>query len=387
MTVRRSASVLAAAVLAAAVAAAAVGSAGAAEEVHVGFLGALSGPAASYGQDALNGVKMAVEEINAAGGVAGRRVVVQEGDDRANPQEAANVAQRFVSDQRVLAMIGGVTSTATFGATAVAQRNKLPFLITLASHPDLTKEGNYVFRNSITQEFEGPRIAEIARTCLNARKVAVMNLNNDWGIALSDNFIKGIKAQGGEVLIRETYNPGENVDYAAKLAKVKATNPDIIFFGSQYNDLALILKQAQRMNLGVPLLASAGDHSTGLIKVAGSAANGLYLHTTFFTGTLNEKVQRFVKKFTATYGSAPNLFSAQAYDSMFILATAVERGRFSREGVRAALAETRDHDGVAGKVTFDPNTREAVGRKTVPLVVSGEAFALWGDCAAKVMDR
>jgi branched-chain amino acid transport system substrate-binding protein len=358
-------------------------SARAAEDVHIGFLGALTGPAASYGQDAISGVRMAVEEINAKNGIAGRKLVIDDGDDRGDPKEAANVAQRFVADRNVVAMIGGVTSTATFGATAVAQRDKLPFLITLASHPDLTKEGNYIFRNSITQEFEGPRIADLMRVCLGAKNVAIMNLNNDWGVAMTENFIKGFEAGGGRILVRETYNPGENVDYSSKLLKLKSAKPDAIFFGSQYDDLALILKQAQRVDLGVPLMASAGDHSTGLLQVAGAAADGLHLHTTFFTDNPKANVQRFVKAFTAKFHKQPNLFSAQAYDSVFILADAIAKGGFDRQKTRDALAATKEFDGVTGAVTFDPTTREAVGRKTVPLVVKNGQFTLWSDCAKK----
>src|SRR5262249_46253888 len=124
----------------------------AAEEIHIGVLAPLSGPAASYGQDIVNGLRLAADGINAKGGIGGRTIGMDEGDDRGSPKDAANVAQKFVSNDRVVAMIGGATSTATFGAVPVAQRGKLPFLITLASHPDLTKEGNYIFRNSVTQE-------------------------------------------------------------------------------------------------------------------------------------------------------------------------------------------------------------------------------------------
>ena len=121
-----------------------------AQDVHIGLVAPLTGPAASYGKDILNGTSLAIEEINAAGGIGGRKIVLNQGDDRGSPKDAANVSQSFVSDSKILAMIGGATSTATFGAVPVAQKGKLPFMITLASHPDLTKEGDYIFRNSTT---------------------------------------------------------------------------------------------------------------------------------------------------------------------------------------------------------------------------------------------
>lgn len=360
-----------------------INSTAAAEEVHIGVLAPLSGPAASYGQDIINGIRLAAEEISAKGGIGGRKFVIDEGDDRGSPKDAANVAQKFVSDDRVVAMVGGATSTATFGAVPVAQRGKLPFLITLASHPDLTKEGNYIFRNSVTQETEGPALARLVKTCFDAKKIAVMHLNNDWAISMTDLFLKSLRPTGIEVAVKESYNPGENIDYGPKLAKVRAANADLIWFGAQYNDLALILKQAERMNLGKPLVGSAGDHSTGLIKVAGSAADGLYLHTMFFPGDPDLRVQRFVKTFKEKFGQDPNIFSAQAYDGLFALAKAIETGRFERSAIRDAL-EKVVHDGVSGRIAFNPQTREVAEKTFIPLVVKNGEFTLWSDCAAKL---
>lgn len=382
MSIERFGAIIAVAAL---TAGATLGAAQAQQEVHVGVLGPFSGPAASYGTDIMNGFQLAADEINAKGGIAGRKVVLHQGDDRGSAKDAANVAQKFVSDRNVVAMIGGVTSTATFGAVPVAQRNKLPFLITLASHPDLTKEGNYIFRNSTTQEQEGPALARLVTACLGTKKVGIMNLNNDWAIEMTKQFRTAVEPQGVQVLIQESYNPGENVDYVPKIAKVKATNPDIIWFGSQYNDLALILKQAQRMDLGkTPLVASAGDHASGLLKVAGSAADGLYLHTLFFEDSPDPVVQNFVKSFKAKYNAAPNLFSAQAYEGLFMLGEAIKAGGFTRDGTRDALEKLPPQKGVTGTIAFDPKTREAAGKAFIPLVVANNEFTLWKDCAAKL---
>jgi len=355
------------------------------QEVGVGFIAPLSGPAAAYGKDLLNGALLALEEINAAGGAGGRKLVLIQGDDRGSPKDAANVAQSFVSDPKVLAMIGGATSTATFGAVPVAQKGRLPFVITLASHPDLTKEGEYIFRNSTTQEQEGPALAKLVQACLGAKTVGILHLNNDWALSMTKEFKKGLQAAGIKVVAEESYDPGENIDYSAKLAKLKAANPDIIWFGSQYNDLAMVLRQAQRVDLGgKPLVGSAGVHATGLIDVAGAAANGLYLHTLFFPESPDPKVKAFAAKFTEKYKQAPNLFSSQAYDTMFIVAREIARGGYTREGLLKSLGSMQPFAGVGGAITFDPATREAQGKTFTPLLVKNGAFAYWAECSPKL---
>jgi len=359
--------------------------AAAAQDVKIGMVGPLTGPAASYGTDILNGLLLAVDDLNAKGGIAGRKVVLEQGDDRGSPQDAANVTQKFASDDKVVALIGGATSTATFGAVPVAQKAKIPFFITLASHPDLTKEGNYIFRNSATQEAEGPAMARLVSVCLAAKNVGVMNLNNDWAIEMTSQFKKGLAKTPAKITIDESYNPGTNIDYTSKLAKVKATNPDVIWFASQYDDLALILKQAQQMNLGsIPLVGSAGDHTTGLLKVAGSAANNLYLHTLFFEETTDPAVKGFVDAFKKRFNASPNLFSAQAYEGLLMLAEAVKIGNFTRDGTRDALTKVHDFPGVTGKLTIDPKTREMSGKHFVPLVVKDGKFTYWADCDHKL---
>jgi branched-chain amino acid transport system substrate-binding protein len=345
----------------------------------------LSGPAATYGTDIMNGLTLATEELNAKGGVAGRKVVLMPGDDRGSPKDAANVTQKFVSDDKIPIMIGGVTSTATFGAVPVAQKGGLPFLITLASHPDLTKEGNLIFRNSSTQEAEGPALAKLISTCLGPKSIGIMNLNNDWAIEMTRQFKKALSSTGIKILVEESYNPGENVDYASKLAKVKAANPDVIWFGSQYDDLALVLKQAQRMDLGkTPLVGSAGDHTTGLVKVAGSAADGIYLHTLFLEEATTPRVKAFIDAFRRRFNAAPNLFSAQAYEGLLMAAAATEKGKFTRTGTRDALAATKDFEGVTGKIGFDPQTREATGKKFLPIMVKDGKFVPWPECETKL---
>jgi branched-chain amino acid transport system substrate-binding protein len=356
-----------------------------AQDVEIGIVAPISGPAATYGKDLMNGVNLAVEEINAAGGVGGRKLVAIVGDDRASPKDAANVAQTFVSDPKVLAIIGGVTSTATFGAAPVAQKGKLPFVMTLASHPDLTKEGNYIFRNSVTQEQEGPALARMVLTCLAPKTVAIMYLNNDWGLSMTAEFKKALDPAKVKVVAEESYDPGENIDYSAKLAKIRAANPDVVWFGSQYNDLALILKQAQRVNLaGKPFVASTAANSPGLIEVAGAAANNLYLHAPFSTASPDPNVKAFVQKFEARYKLTPGTVAAQTYEAVHIVAREIAGGAQTREALQKALASMKPYAGLGGTISFDPQTREAKGKAFTPLVVKDRAFALWDDCQAKL---
>src|SRR6185437_5873614 len=158
-------------------------------------------------------------------------------------------------------------------------------------------------------------------------------------------------------------------------------NPDVIWFASQYDDLALILKQAQQMNLGsIPLVGSAGDHTTGLLKVAGSAANNLYLHTLFFEESTDPTVKGFIDAFKKRFNASPNLFSAQAYEGLLMLADAIKVGNFTRDGTREALTKIQNFPGVTGKLSIDPKTREMSGKHFIPLVVKNDKFTYWSDC-------
>lgn len=356
-----------------------------AENVEFGLIAPVSGPAASYGKDLVNGANLAVDEINAAGGAGGRPITLVVGDDRASPKDAAQVTQGFVSDPRIISMIGGITSTATFGAVPVAQKGHLPFVITLASHPDLTKEGDYIFRNSITQEQEGPAIGHMIAACLAPKSVAIMYLNNDWGLSMTGEVKKSLATAYIPVVAEESYDAGESIDYSAKLAKIKAANPDVIWFGSQYDDLALILKQAQRVNLGGrSLVASTAANSIGLINVAGAAANNLYFHAPFSAESSDPNAKAFTAKYEAKYHMAPSTVAAQVYEAVNIVAREAQRGGYTRDGLQKALATMPPYMGLGGAMAFDPKTREASGKAFTPLVVKDKSFVLWSDCQAKL---
>lgn len=356
-----------------------------AEDVEIGIIAPLSGPAATYGKDMMAGLNLAADEINEAGGIDGRKLVLITGDDRASPKDAATVAQSFVSNRKLLAMIGGITSTATFGAAPVAQKGKLPFVITLASHPDLTKEGNYIFRDSITQEQEGPALVNMLTTCLAPKTVAIMYLNNDWGLAMTGEFKKALANSDVKIVAEESYDPGENIDYGAKLGKIRAANPDVVWFGSQYNDLAMILKQAQRVDLsGKPFMASTAANSVGLLDVAGASANNLFLHAPFSPASPDPNVKVFVEKFEAKYKAAPGIVSAQAYEALKIVAREIGAGVTTREELQKALARMKPFPGLGGNITFDSETREAKGKAFTPLVIKNKTFALWDDCRSKL---
>ena len=149
---------------------------------------------------------------------------------------------------------------------------------------------------------------------------------------------------------------------------MKSTNPDIIWFGSQYNDLALILKQAQQMNFGpIPLVGSAGDHTTGLLKVAGSAANNLYLHTLFFEESTDPAVQGFIDAFKKRFNASPNLFSAQAYEGLLMLADAIKVGNFTRDGTRDALTKISELPGSDRQAQHRSENARDVGQAFHPV--------------------
>lgn len=344
--------------------------------IYIAVAGPMTGDGAEYGQAFENGVRLAVEQFNARGGYQGRPVEIVLGDDKNEPSEAAKVASRLASDQRIVAVIGHWSSSATFAAIPIYNRAGLPMLTPTASHPDITKpDTRWIFRSVTTQDREGRNLAELAVKKLNKRRIAVLYLNTDWGKANSSFFKQFAEAFGAHVVAYEPYPPTQGVDFTALLTKVKALQPDLLYLASLYAEGVRIIKQAREMGLQADIMGTTTFYTENLLK-AGKEVEGVYLDALFVPTLKDERVQRFVREFQARYGKVPGYFDATAYDSATILLRALELGGPTRQGIRDAMEQrVNGLQVVTGVVQFDAN-RNDVNKRWINLVVKDGQFTV-----------
>lgn len=367
---------LAASVLALSVPLAATAQTPSGEPVTIGVSGPLTGPSAQYGKLWQEGFDLALDRINADGGINGRPLQYVFEDSQSDPRQAIAIAQKFINDPNIVVEVGDFSSTASMAASPLYQRGRLVQFGQTNSHPDFTNTGDYMWSNAVPQSQEQPLTADFAVNKLGMKRIADLHLNTDWGTTAKDLFVEAVKGLGAEVVAVEGYLPDER-DFRATLTRIKAQNPDGIMLHSYYSDGALIVRQLRDLGIDVPILGVGSIYSPSFIELAGDAAEGVYTTSYFVPTSPRPEVQVFVTSFTEKYGHAPNSFNATAYDTMNILAEVMRRYGTSREEIKAGLGEI---SGIASvtfpDVAFDPETRRISGPELTGLVVRNGAFEL-----------
>jgi len=344
----------------------------AADTIRVGLSAPITGNYAEFGENFKYAVQMAVDEINAQGGLLDKKVEVVVMDSKGDPKEAATIAQKFVQDKTIVAEIGDFTSTCCLAAAPIYERYGMVQLSPTSSHPDFAPSGKYMFGIVGTQDAEGPfNVKYIAQEYLGLKSVAVIYINNDWGHVTKDRFVKAADENGLKVTIEQSFLEGER-DYSAILTKIRDTNPEGIYIAAMYNEAALICRQIKKMGWDVKLLAPSSVFSAKLLELGGDAVEGLVTNTFFALNDPDPRVQAFIAEFRKRAGRDPNLHAACAYDSMMILADAIRRaGTTDRAAIRDALAETKNFPGITGSITFT-EVGDVVRKYKIMVVENGQ---------------
>ena len=346
------------------------------EPVVIGVSGPLTGQNAQYGAQWKKGFDLALDEINSKGGIKGRRLTYDFQDSQSDPRQSVAVAQKFVSDPKIVVEAGDFSSTASMAASPIYQRAGLVQFGFTNSHPNFTKGGDYMWSNSISQADETPRLVKYAAD-LGLKRVALLYLNTDWGRAAEKIFVDTAPKYGITIVDTEGYQPDEK-DFRSTLVRVRDANPDGVALISYYADGALIARQVRDVGLSQPLVAIGSIYSPKFIELGGPAAEGVFTESNFFPGDTRPEVLEFVSKFKAKYGEDPDDFNAVAYDTMILLADVMNKHGTERKQIHDGLAAIKDVPSVIyGKATFDPETRRVAGAQAVYLVVKNGAFALW----------
>jgi branched-chain amino acid transport system substrate-binding protein len=347
------------------------GSAFAQETIKIGEFGSLSGDNASFGTSQNNGVQMAVEEINAAGGVLGKKIDLTVEDNMTKQGETTTIARKLISQDHVVAIIGEVASSKTLEAAPIAQAAKIPLIATAATNPKVTQTGDYVFRVCFTDDFQAVVIARFVLEKLKAKNIAFMtDVKQDYSVGLTNIAKDYLGKNGGNVVKEQSYSSGDK-DFRAQLTDIKSANPDVIIITGYYPEASLIAKQARQFGIKATLVGGDGWDGSSLIPVGGKAIEGAYFSNHFSTEDKSPLVQDFVKKYKQKYNAVPDAFAALGYDATKLLADAIKRaGSTDPDKIRAAIQDTKDFPGVSGKITIGQD-RNAVKSAVIVTIKDG----------------
>lgn len=341
-----------------------------ADTILIGEVGSLTGAQATFGISTHNGVQLAVDEVNAAGGVNGKKVVVRVYDDQGKPEEAANAVTRLIAQDGAKLILGEVASTNSLAMAPKAQAAQVPMITPSSTNPKVTQVGDFIFRVCFIDPFQGFVMAKFARENLKAQTAAVLRDNkSDYSVGLASVFIEKFPTLGGKIVGAQDYAQGDT-DFRAQLTALKGAKPDVVFVPGYYTDVGLIARQARQLGLTATLLGGDGWESEKLFELGGSAIEGSYYSNHYSVDSPSPKTQAFLTEYKKRYGSVPDSLAALGYDSAMVGMDAMKRAKdVSGPALRDAIRATKDFPGAAGTINLD-DARNAIKPAAV-LKVSG----------------
>lgn len=321
----------------------------------------LSGGVASYGQSILEGVDLAVEQINNGGGINGRMLEVVKADNKSDAPEAVSNATKLITQDKVVAIIGSATSGNTMAQIDIANENKVPIISPSGTNTGITVNdkgelNEYAFRTCFIDPFQGDVAARFAVNELKVSKAAVyVDSSSDYSKGLADSFKKVFTENGGEIVAEEAFVKGDT-DFRSTLTRIKTANPDFLYIPAYYEEVGLIIKQARELGIEAALMGGDGWDSPTLVELAGTEAlNNAYVTNAYSPEDSDPAVVKFVEDFKAKYnGKSPDAFAALGYDTVYFLADAMKRAsEITGEKIKEALEATDGLQLVTGKMKLD----------------------------------
>jgi len=356
------------------------GNVGAADTaIKIGEVGSMTGTEATFGTSSHNGIQLATDEVNAAGGIKGKQIQVIALDDQGKPEEAATAATRLISSERVAALLGEVASTRSLFMAPKAQAAKTPMVSPSSTNEKVTQVGDYIFRACFIDPFQGYVMAKFATDTLKLKTAAILrDVRNDYSVGLAKVFNENFTKLGGKIVDSQSYSSGD-VDFKAQLTNIKAAKPQALYVPGYYTDVGLIARQAREVGLTVPMLGGDGWDSEKLYEIGGAALEGSYFSNHYSVDDPSPRIQEFVARFKKAYGGqVPDSLAAQAYDAAGMLYDAMKRAKdLTGPSIREALAQTKDYKGVTGDITMDEH-RNATKPAVVLKVGKGGKYEFSG---------
>jgi branched-chain amino acid transport system substrate-binding protein len=349
----------------------------AAEVILLGHVGSMTGNEATFGDSSDKAIRLAIDEVNAAGGVKGRKLEVKTYDDQGKPEEASVAATRLIVQDKVAVLLGEVASSRSLAMAPIADAKGVPMVSPSSTNPKVTvdDEGKvrpFVFRVCFIDPFQGFVMAKFAKETLKAKSVAVLKDNKaDYSLGLSQFFVDEFKKGGGEIVAEEAYSQGDT-DFRGQLTAIKGKRPEAIYVPGYYNDVGVVARQARELGIKAPLLGGDGWESEKLYELGGPDIDGSYYTNHYSAEDPSPRIQDFIKRYKEKFnGAMPDSLAALGYDSAMVAIQAMARARdLSGPAIRDEIKNTKDHPGIAGTITLN-DKRDAV-KPAVVLQVQGK---------------
>ena len=343
--------------------------------ILVGHVGSLTGNEATFGDSTDKGIRLAVDEVNARGGIKGKQVQMKTYDDQGKPEEAAIASSRLILQDKISVLIGEVASSRSLAMAPIADQNRVPMITPSSTNPRVTKDGArtrpYVFRVCFIDPFQGTVMAKFAHG-KGIKKVAVLrDVGNDYSVGLADYFLSKYKELGGKIVDDQSYKAGDQ-DFKAQLTAIKAKGPEAIYVPGYYTDVALVARQARELGIKVPLMGGDVWDSPKLFEIGGKAVEGSFFSNHYSYEDPAPRIQEFVKTYKERFGAIPDGLAATGYDAARLAFDAMGRAKdLTGESIRDAIEASKGFPGVSGVITIDAD-HNAV-KSAVVLEVKGGA--------------
>ncbi len=341
--------------------------------IIIGEVGSMTGSEATFGTSTHNGIMLAVKEVNAAGGIKGRKVEILSLDDQGKPDEAATAATKLITQNKIQALLGEVASSRSLAMAPIAQKYKVPMISPSSTNPKVTEVGDYIFRVCFLDPFQGSVMAKFAAETLKFKKVAILrDVKNDYSVGLANFFTETFKKAGGEIVADLSYSASD-VDFKSQLTAIRAKKPEALFVPGYYTEVGLIGRQARELGIKAPLMGGDGWDSPKLLEIGGKALEGSFFSNHYSAEAASPQVKEFASKYLSEYKVESDGLSAMGYDAAKVLFDAMKRSKsWASKDVRQAIQDTKDYIAVTGKISID-SKRNAV-KSAVVLKVSKGAF-------------
>lgn len=327
-----------------------------ANEILVGHYASMTGGQATFGQSTDNGIRLALEEINAAGGLNGKPIRLITYDDKGDAREAGAAVTRLINRDGVTAVLGEVASSLSLAGAPICQENGVPMISPSSTNPDVTEKGDKIFRVCFIDPFQGWVVAKFARENerVKANKAAILfDQVNAYSVGLRDVFEKAFTEMGGQITTKQAYQEGDQ-DFSAQLTAIRSSQPDVVFIPGYYTDVGNIAIQARKLGIDVPLVGGDGWDSSKLAEIGGKAIEGTFYSNHYSHQDPSPRVQDFIRKYKEKHHETPDGLAALGYDAARILYEAMSRAKsLGGDAIAAELAATKDFDGVTGRISID----------------------------------